>query len=80
MGLNLVAGGFLPILGTLWTNVSVPAERQINFSSAGTWAFFLIFFLTGSLGVVLIGSAFQLSEKVRARSGTVESQNPSSII
>jgi hypothetical protein len=71
MGLNLVAGGFLPILGTLWTNISVPVERQINLGSAGTWAFFLIFFLTGILGVVLLVSALQLSEKARTRSGTV---------
>jgi hypothetical protein len=62
MGLNLVMGGFLPILGTLWTNISVSAERQVNFSSAGTWAFFIFFFLTGILGVVLIASAVQLSK------------------
>jgi hypothetical protein len=43
MGLNLVVGGFLPILGTLWTNLSVPAERQVNFSSVGTWAFYVLF-------------------------------------
>jgi hypothetical protein len=63
MGLNLVMGGFLPIVGTLWTNVSAPAERQVNFSSAGTWAFFIFFFLTGILGVVLIVSSLQLSKE-----------------
>jgi hypothetical protein len=68
MGLNLVAGGFLPILGTLWTNLEVPAERQVNFSSAGTWAFFISFFLTGILGIVLIASALQLSKKAPALS------------
>lgn len=61
MGLNLIAGGFLPILGTLWTNVSVPAERQVNFASVGTWAFFFLFFLPGTLGIVLIASAIRLS-------------------
>ncbi|RPI88953.1 MAG: hypothetical protein EHM40_21775 [Chloroflexi bacterium] len=71
MGLNLVAGGFLPILGTLWTDLEVSVERQVNFSSAGTWAFFISFFLTGILGVVLIVSALQRSKKVSARSGTV---------
>jgi hypothetical protein len=64
MGLNLVAGGFLPVLGTLWTNISVSAERQVNFSAAGTWAFFILFLLTGILGVVLIASAIQLSKNV----------------
>lgn len=63
IGLNLVAGGFLPILGTLWTNMSVPVERQVDFSSAGTWAFFIFFFLTGMLGIGLISSAMQLSKK-----------------
>jgi hypothetical protein len=64
MGLNLAAGGFLPILGTLWTNLSVPVERQVNFSSAGTWIFFLFFFLTGVLGIVLIRSAVLLASKM----------------
>jgi hypothetical protein len=63
MGLNLTVGGFLPILGTLWTNLSVPAERQVNFSSAGTWVFFLFFLVTGILGIVLLSSAIQLSRK-----------------
>jgi hypothetical protein len=49
-GLNLIAGGFLPILGTLWTNASVSAERQIRYD-AGTWIFFIIFILTGLLGI-----------------------------
>jgi hypothetical protein len=63
IGLNLVAGGFLPILGTLWTNIYAPAERHVNFSSVGTWAFFVIFLLTGILGVVMITSATRLSKK-----------------
>jgi hypothetical protein len=66
MGLNLVTGGFLPILGTLWTNLSLPAERQVNFSSLGTWAFFVLFLLTGILGVVLITLATRLSKKAPA--------------
>lgn len=63
MGLNLVAGGFLPILGTLWTNGQVPGGQQIDFNSAGTWFFFLFFFLTGLLGIVLTTTAIQLSKK-----------------
>jgi hypothetical protein len=68
LGLNLVAGGLLPIVGTFWTSVSVPAERQINFGSAGTWAFFVFFFLTGVLGVVLISSANQLAKNTHSLS------------
>jgi hypothetical protein len=60
MGWNLAAGGFLPILGTLWTHTHVPAERQVDFNSAGTWAFLMIFFLTGLLGIALTIRARQL--------------------
>lgn len=63
MGLNLIAGGFLPIFGTLWTNIDVPADRQVNFSSAGTWIFFIFFLIAGLLGVTLIVSATRLSKK-----------------
>lgn len=62
MALNLTAGGFLPILGTLWTNLSVPAERQVDFGTLGTWIFFVFFFVTGILGIVLITVAQQLSK------------------
>lgn len=62
-GLNLVVGGLLPILGTLWTNTQVPAERQVNFSAAGTWIFFILFFLTSLLGLTLIVTAIRVSEK-----------------
>ena len=63
MGLNLAAGGFLPILGTLWTNTHVPAGRQVDFNSAGTWVFFMVFFLTGLLGIALTVRAKQLSKR-----------------
>ena len=66
-GLNLIAGGFLPILGTLWTSTQVPAERQVNLSSTGTWTFFIFFLLTGILGLVLTVSAVQLSKKLDSR-------------
>jgi hypothetical protein len=62
-GLNLLAGGFFSILGTLWTNANVPAERQINFGASGTWAFFILFFITGILGIALILFAIQNSKK-----------------
>jgi hypothetical protein len=60
-GLNLLAGGFLPILGTLWTNAGLPAERQIVFDS-GTWAFFVLFLFTGILGIGQIRLAIQKSK------------------
>lgn len=60
-GLNLLTGGILPILGTLLTNPGIPQERQIDFGSLGTWAFFLMFFLTGAMGIVQITLAFQRS-------------------
>lgn len=63
-GLNLIAGGFLPIIGTLWANINVPVERQVNFGSSGPWIFFLLFFLAGILGVVSVVSAIQLSKRV----------------
>lgn len=59
LGLNLIAGGSLPILGTLWTHIEAPVERQIDFASTGTWIFFLFFLLTGILGVLLTVSAVQ---------------------
>lgn len=74
LGLNLLAGGLLPILGTLWTNTQMPAERQFNFGSAGTWAYFLFFFLTSILGVILITSAVPLSKKVPASSSDTVAQ------
>lgn len=62
-GLNLLIGGVFPILGTLWTNVSVSAERQINYAASDTWAFFILFFVTGILGFALILFAVQNSKK-----------------
>ncbi len=66
LGLNLVAGGFLPILGTLWTNMDVPIERQVNFSSAGTWVFLIFSFLAGIFGLLLVNAAIRLSKSRRA--------------
>lgn len=43
LGLTGIVGGFFPILGTLWVNTLVPAERQINFGLAGTWLWFALF-------------------------------------
>jgi len=65
LGLNLAAGGFLPVLGTLWTNGSVSTDRQIALS-AGVWVFFILFLLAGFLGLGLIALAAQVSKKARA--------------
>ena len=63
-GLNLLTGGILPILGTLLTNLNVPLEKQVDFGSLGTWAFFLMFFITGMMGIIQIILAFQRSNQL----------------
>ena len=62
LGLNLVAGGVLPILGTFWTNMNVPVERQVSFNSGGTWIFLILFLMTGIWGIVLVFTAMQISK------------------
>lgn len=64
IGLNLLAGGILPILGILMANTSVPPERQIDFNNPGTWVFLLIFLMTGIMGIMQIMLAFQNSNKL----------------
>lgn len=63
-GLNLLTGGFLPALGILLTNLSVPPERQIDYNAPGTWIFFGLFLFTGVLGAIQIALAFQKSNKL----------------
>lgn len=62
LGLNLVVGGFLPVLGALWSNLSAPPERQVDFGATGTWIFFIFFFLMGMVGVVFVVVAQRLSK------------------
>jgi hypothetical protein len=62
-GLNLLAGGILPILGTLITNLTVPMDRRVDLGSAGAMVFFLFFAITGILGAMQIRLAFQNSNK-----------------
>jgi hypothetical protein len=66
LGLNLVMGGFLPVLGTLWTNSSVAVERQVNFDATGTWIYFGFFVLTGIFGIMLVNTAIQLRKNNRS--------------
>lgn len=63
-GLNLLAGGILPAIGTLMTNISSPPDRQIAFDALGTWMFFMLFFLTGILGAIQLVLVFQKSNKL----------------
>ncbi|HUG34203.1 MAG TPA: hypothetical protein VMJ90_05500, partial [Anaerolineales bacterium] len=60
-GLNLIAGGILPILGILWTNATVPADRQIQYD-LGAWIFFAIFLFTAILGIGQIVLAMRKSK------------------
>jgi len=62
IGANLIAGGLLPIFGTIWTNLNVPVARQFDFASAGTLVFFAIFFLAGTMGLILTLSALRQSK------------------
>jgi hypothetical protein len=66
-GLNLLAGGILPILGMLITHLNAPPERQVDFGSIGTWSFFLFFLATGVLGALQVRLAFQTSNKTEKK-------------
>jgi hypothetical protein len=57
LGLTLISLGLLSILGILWTNTAVPLERQIDYASTGTWAFFAINILCALAGFALVRSA-----------------------
>ncbi len=63
-GFNLLAGGILPILGMLLTNLSVPPERQVNFGNAGTWAFIFMFLITGIMGIAQLVLVSKRSNKM----------------
>lgn len=63
-GLNLLAGGILPIIGTLMTNIGSPPDRQIAFDDPGTWMFFMLFSLTGIVGAIQLALVSQKSNKL----------------
>ncbi|MDQ2693362.1 MAG: hypothetical protein M3Y68_15095 [Chloroflexota bacterium] len=67
LGLNLIAGGFLPVLGTLWTHIQVSVARQIDFGSAGAWIFLSFFLVTGIFGIILTAVAAQWSNRTVVR-------------
>lgn len=66
-GLNLLAGGILPAIGTLMTNISSPPDRQIAFDDLGTWMFFMLFFLTGILGAIQLALVSQKSNQLEKK-------------
>lgn len=53
MGLNLLVGGFLTLIGTLFTSLSVPPDRQVNLLLPGAWFFILMFSSSGLAGLAL---------------------------
>ena len=59
LGLTLATLGVLAILGILWTNATVPLDKQINYASLGTWAFFGMNLLCSVAGFALIQSGRQ---------------------
>lgn len=56
VGTILVVLGLLSIIGTVWTSTGVPLDKQINYASLGTWAFFGMNLLCSAAGLVLVGS------------------------
>lgn len=54
LGLTLATLGVLSILGVIWTSTAVPLDKQVNYASLGTWAFFGMNLLCGAAGLGLI--------------------------
>jgi hypothetical protein len=57
LGLTLAALGVLAIIGTMWASSGVPLDKQINYASLGTWAFFGMNLLCAAAGFGLILSS-----------------------
>ncbi len=56
LGLTLLSLGVLSIVGVMWTSATVPAAKQIDYSTFGTWVFFGMNVVSGLAGLGLIVS------------------------
>ena len=54
LGLTLLTLGAFSLIGVVWTSTTVPAARQIDYSTLGTWAFFGMNVISGLAGLGLI--------------------------
>lgn len=55
-GLTLLTLGAFSLLAVLWTNVTVPEAKQIDYSNLGTWIFFGMNAVCGLAGLGLVAS------------------------
>ncbi len=56
LGSTLLALGVLSLAGVIWTSATVPAAKQIDYASLGTWAFLGMNVVCGLVGLGLIVS------------------------
>lgn len=54
LGLTQIVGGLLPIVGMLIVSPTVPPERQVNWSIAGTWLWTGMFAFIFLMGAVML--------------------------
>lgn len=57
LGLTLATLGVLSVVGTVFTSLGVPPERQVNYANLGTWAFFAMNLLCAVAGLGLVASS-----------------------
>ena len=57
LGLTLLSLGALALIGVVWTSATVPVDKQIDYSTLGTWAFLGMNIISGLVGLGLIASS-----------------------